>query len=275
MGIIEFEDVHFTYDGKSWALDGIDLNVHAGEFVCILGGNGSGKSTLAKHINALLAPDEGRVRVMDVDTRDANQVFFVRSNAGMVFQNPDDQLVASIIEDDVAFGPENLGLPSHTIRARVARALEQVGLQGFEKRETMALSGGQKQRVAIAGVLAMDPQILILDEAGAMLDPRGRAGLMRVCRELHEAGLTILMVTHHMEEAAEADRVIVLDAGRIALEGTPAEVLPRTDILEPLALDAPFPVKMSRALRKLGLDVEVTVSENNLIAAILDIQSSE
>ena len=268
MGIIEFENVRYTYDGRVWALDGMDLAIQPGEFVCILGGNGSGKSTLAKHVNALLAPDEGAVRVLDASTADPDQVFFIRSNAGMVFQNPDDQLVASIIEDDVAFGPENLGLPSEQIRERVTRALAQVGLQGFEKRETAALSGGQKQRVAIAGVLAMDPQILILDDAGAMLDPRGRSGLMRVCRELHEAGLTILMVTHYMEEAAQAERVIVLSEGRIALEGTPDEVLSRIDVLEPLSLDVPFAVKLAYELDHKEVAIPVSVSEEALVNSL-------
>ena len=229
MPIIDFENVHFSYDGKRNALDGVTIAIDAGSFVCVLGGNGSGKSTFAKHVNALLAPDEGRMRVLDRDTSEPDNVFFVRSNAGMVFQNPDDQIVASVIENDVAFGPENLGVPADELRRRVEAALAQVGLQGFEKKQTETLSGGQKQRVAVAGVLAMEPQILILDEASAMLDPRGRAGLLRVCRELNERGLTIVLITHFMEEAALADRVIVLDRGKVALVGTPEEVFLQAD----------------------------------------------
>ena len=207
--MIDSSNLGFTYDGQTFALRDVNVHVNAGEFVCILGGNGSGKSTFAKHINALLAPDEGSMTVDGSDTRDQQALYLIRSTAGMVFQNPDDQLVASLVEDDVAFGPENLGIEPSEIAARVTRSLAEVGLMGFEKHETHALSGGQKQRVAIAGVLAMEPKILIMDEASSMLDPRGRKGLMRVCRELHETGLTIVMITHFMEEAAEADRVIV------------------------------------------------------------------
>lgn len=267
--MIEFENVGFTYDGSTFVLDDIDLQINQGEFVCILGGNGSGKSTLAKHINALLVPDAGHVTVLDRDTSDEQYTYFIRSSAGMVFQNPDDQLVASLIENDVAFGPENLGVPTAELRERVTNALAQVGLQGFERKETAALSGGQKQRVAIAGVLAMNPQILILDEASAMLDPRGRKGLLRVCKELHAAGMTIVMITHFMEEAALADRVFVLDDGHVALEGTPDSVLTRMELLESLALDIPFGVKVSRALQQRGVPVALHVSEDDLAAELL------
>jgi energy-coupling factor transport system ATP-binding protein len=267
--MIEFENVGFTYDGSTFVLDDIDLQINQGEFVCVLGGNGSGKSTLAKHINALLVPDAGHVTVLDRDTSDEQYTYFIRSSAGMVFQNPDDQLVASLIENDVAFGPENLGVPTAELRERVTNALAQVGLQGFERKETAALSGGQKQRVAIAGVLAMNPQILILDEASAMLDPRGRKGLLRVCKELHAAGMTIVMITHFMEEAALADRVFVLDDGHVALEGTPDSVLTRMELLESLALDIPFGVKVSRALQQRGVPVALHVSEDDLAAELL------
>lgn len=262
--MIEFSNTAFTYDGTSFVLDGIDARIERGQFVCVLGGNGSGKSTLAKHINALLAPDEGSVTVLGRDTRDEGATYFIRSNAGMVFQNPDDQLVASLVENDVAFGPENLGLPQPELRKRVSDALAEVGLQGFEKRETSSLSGGQKQRVAIAGVLAMDPAILILDEATAMLDPRGRKGLMRVCRELHERGMTIVMITHFMEEAAQAQRVIVLEAGRVAADGSPAEVLTQADVLEHLHLDAPFATALSLELQKRGVPVQTHIEETTL-----------
>jgi len=269
--MIDFEDVEFTYDGTSFVLNGVDLHVEDGEFVCILGGNGSGKSTLAKHINALLVPDRGTATVLGHRTDDAANTYFIRSNAGMVFQNPDDQLVASLIENDVAFGPENLGVPSEELRTRVTDALAQVGLQGFEKKETAALSGGQKQRVAIAGVLAMKPKILILDEASAMLDPRGRKGLLRVCRELHATGMTIVMITHYMEEAALADRVFVLDEGRIVLEGSPEEVLTQVDLLESLALDIPFTVKLCRALQDRGIPVGMHVEEHEAVNAIVSL----
>lgn len=266
--IIECDGVRFTYDGEQRALDGVTENIRAGEFVCILGGNGSGKSTLAKHMNALLIPDEGTVRINGDDTADAQATYTIRSTAGMVFQNPDDQLVASLVEDDVAFGPENLGVPTEQIMQRVSQALREVGLVGFEKHETHALSGGQKQRVAIAGVLAMDPKILILDEASAMLDPRGRKGLMRVCKQLNARGMTIVMITHFMEEAAEADRVIVLDRGHVALAGSPDEVLVRTDVLNRLNLEVPFACDLSLALRGLGVDVPVCISEAELVRAV-------
>ena len=262
--MIEFEHVGFTYDGEAFVLQNIDARIERGEFVCILGGNGSGKSTFAKHINALLTPDEGAVHVLGHDTRDEQYTYLIRSNAGMVFQNPDDQLVASLIENDVAFGPENLGVAPSELRERVSDSLIEVGLQGFEKRETHALSGGQKQRTAIAGVLAMKPEILILDEASAMLDPRGRRGLMRVCRELNNRGMTIIMITHFMEEASLADRVIVLEAGRIALDGTPEEVLTQTEKLEHLNLDVPFACELSRELQKRGLPVRTHVNDQSL-----------
>jgi len=257
--VIQFNDAAFTYDGKTNAFEGITLNVREGEFLCVLGGNGSGKSTFAKHVNALLAPDAGSVHVLGYDTADPANAYIIRSNAGMVFQNPDDQIVASVIENDVAFGPENLGVPTEELRQRVTAALKQVGLQGFETRETANLSGGQKQRVAVAGVLAMEPKILVFDEASAMLDPRGRAGLMRVCRELNDAGLTIIVITHFMEEAALADRIVVLDGGHIALEGTPEEVLTQFEVLERLSLEVPFAVTMSRALQERDVPVHTHV----------------
>lgn len=267
--MITCTNVEFTYDGDRLVLAGINTHIAPGEFVCILGGNGSGKSTLAKHFNALLIPDAGSVSTDGMDTADEENLYAIRSTAGMVFQNPDDQLVASLVEDDVAFGPENLGVETAEIALRVRSALEEVGLVGFEKHETNALSGGQKQRVAIAGVLAMNPKILILDEASSMLDPRGRKGLMRVCKELHERGMTIVMITHFMEEAAEADRVIVLEQGRVALEGTPDEVLARTDILGRLNLEVPFACRLSTALRERGARIPVCIRENALADAIV------
>lgn len=266
--MIECRGVSFSYDGAAQALDGIDLNIEDGEFFCILGGNGSGKSTFAKHLNALLRPDAGSVRVNGMDASDPELVYDIRSTAGMVFQNPDDQLVATLVEDDVAFGPENLGVESAQIAQRVREVLKAVGLVGFERHETHALSGGQKQRVALAGVLAMEPRVLILDEASSMLDPRGRKGLMKACHALHDRGMTIVMITHFMEEAAEADRVAVFQAGRVAMLGTPDEILTRADELEQLNLDMPASCCLGRALRAKGVPVHAQVREADMVAEI-------
>ena len=266
--MIECRGVSYSYDGAAPALDGIDLDIEDGEFFCILGGNGSGKSTFAKHLNALLQPDAGTVRVNGMDASDPELVYDIRSTAGMVFQNPDDQLVATLVEDDVAFGPENLGVPSEQIAQRVREVLKAVGLVGFERHETHALSGGQKQRVALAGVLAMEPRVLILDEASSMLDPRGRKGLMKACHALHERGMTIVMITHFMEEAAEADRVAVFRAGRVAMLGTPEEILTRADELARLNLDIPASCCLGRALRAKGVPVCAQVREADMVAEI-------
>ena len=269
--MIECRGVSFSYDGATPALDGIDLNIEDGEFFCILGGNGSGKSTFAKHLNALLQPDAGTVRIDGMDASDPELVYDIRSTAGMVFQNPDDQLVATLVEDDVAFGPENLGVPSAQIAQRVREALKGVGLVGFERHETHALSGGQKQRVALAGVLAMEPRVLILDEASSMLDPRGRKGLMKACHVLHERGMTIVMITHFMEEAAEADRVAVFRAGRVAMLGTPEEILTRADGLVELNLDMPASCCLGMALRAKGVPVHAQVRETDMVAEIAQV----
>lgn len=269
--MIECQGVSFSYDGAVPALDGVDLNIEDGEFFCILGGNGSGKSTFAKHLNALLQPDAGTVRINGMDASDPELVYDIRSTAGMVFQNPDDQLVATLVEDDVAFGPENLGVPSAQIAQRVREALKGVGLVGFERHETHALSGGQKQRVALAGVLAMEPRVLILDEASSMLDPRGRKGLMKACHVLHERGMTIVMITHFMEEAAEADRVAVFRAGRVAMLGTPEEILTRADGLVELNLDMPASCCLGMALRAKGVPVHAQVREADMVAEIAQV----
>ena len=263
--MISCSDVRFSYDGKAPVLDGVSLDIADGEFLCILGGNGSGKSTLAKHLNALLVPDSGRVAVDGLDTADAQLVYDIRSRVGMVFQNPDDQLVATLVENDVAFGPENLGIASEKLSLRVKEALADVGLMGFEHHETHALSGGQKQRVAIAGVLAMRPEVLILDEASSMLDPRGRHGLLKVCRELNRAGMTIVMITHFMEEAAQADRVVVLDRGRVALEGAPEDVLTQAELLESLNLEVPFSCQLAYGLARRGVNITPHVNELEMV----------
>ncbi len=272
--MISFEDVSFTYTNESYVLEDLSVEIPQGQFVCVLGANGSGKSTFSKLINALLLPDKGEVKVDGLITSDAQNTFSIRSKAGSVFQNPDDQIVASLVENDVAFGPENLGIPNPELRERVEAALAQVGLTGFEKRETNALSGGQKQRVAIAGILAMEPQILIFDEASAMLDPRGRRGLMRVCKELHAQGMTIIMITHYMEEAAEADRVLVLREGKIVLDGTPEEVLTQDAELRKLNLDIPFATQLSRLLQDKGIDIPTFVDREPLKEALWLLYSS-
>ena len=237
------------------------MDIEAGQFVAILGANGSGKSTLAKHINALLAPTAGRVMVGGRDTHREEDVLAIREAAGMVFQNPDNQAVASIVRDDVAFGPENLGLAPDEIRVRVDEALAVVAMQDHAEEEIASLSGGQKQRIAIAGVLAMRPQILILDEPGAMLDARGRRGITRVAHELNAGGMTVVLITHFMEDALGADHVVVLDAGRIALEGTPDEVFTDATALRALRLELPFSIRLAEDLRKRGFEVGMGLSE--------------
>ncbi len=261
---VEFTDAGFSYDGTRFVFRNLNLTIEKGQFVCLLGGNGSGKSTLAKHINALLTPDEGTVSTLGNNTKDPKLTYLIRSKAGLVFQNPDDQLVASLVENDVAFGPENLGIPNPELENRVLQALAGVGLQKYGKHETSALSGGQKQRVAIAGVLAMEPELLILDEASAMLDPRGRRGLLRVCHQLHQEGLTVIMITHFMEEAADADRVIALQEGEVCLDGTPDEVLSQAARLEELNLEIPFACRLSLTLQRKGVPVSTCITESAL-----------
>lgn len=223
---VDFRDAAFTYDGEAFVFRHLNLTVPQGQFLCLLGGNGSGKSTLAKHINALLLPDEGEVDVFGCDTRDAEQTYFIRSNAGLVFQNPDDQLVASLIENDVAFGPENLGIPNPELRERVTRALAEVGLQGFEAHETNALSGGQKQRVAMARALAMDPKVILLDEPTSALDPELVGEVLSVIRDLSKGGMTMIMATHQMDFArALAHEILFMERGVIIEQGAPETLL--------------------------------------------------
>ena len=263
--MIEFQNTSFSFDEESLAIDNVSLEIPEGQFVCVLGGNGSGKSTLAKLADALLLPSEGAVIVSGMRTDDGEARFKVRSETGLVFQNPDDQIVASIVENDVAFGPENLGIPLPELASRVSEALEAVHMGGKEKRETHTLSGGQKQRIAIAGALAMHPKTLILDEATAMLDPLGRATILEICRGLNKTGMTIIMVTHFMEEAVFADRVIALDRGRIILDGPPEDVLVHADTLAELNLGLPFACKLALELRKQGIDVRPCVQEEELV----------
>lgn len=240
MAIIEFDNVSFAYGDGRRALDGLSLRIEPGELVAVLGCNGSGKSTLARHMNALLVPDEGTVTVLGHDTRDPSATVSVRSSVGMVFQNPDDQIVATLVKDDVAFGPSNLGVSDEELDCRVLEALERVGLESFDNHEVATLSGGQKQLVAVAGALAMRPHALVLDEADAMLDPAGRKRLLGLCRELADTGMAVVLVTHHLESAAQADRAIALAEGSIAIDGPAAKALEHTERLEELGLYAPF-----------------------------------
>jgi energy-coupling factor transport system ATP-binding protein len=258
--LITVRDLTFAYPAGTGdappALAGIDLDIAPGECLAIIGGNGSGKSTLAKHLNALLLPTAGEVRVDGVDTRDPEGAWLARQRVGMVFEHPDNQIVAAVVEEDVAFGCENLGLPPAEIRARVDRALQVVGLEHLRRHPPHQLSGGQKQRVAIAGVLAMQPRCLVLDEATSMLDPQGQQEVMEIAFHLcrHES-LALVLITHAMEEAAMADRVVVLAGGRIALQGPPAEIFAREDELRRLRLEPPELARLGRALAAAGLAI--------------------
>ncbi|MDR7522158.1 MAG: energy-coupling factor transporter ATPase [Armatimonadota bacterium] len=255
---IEVADLEFVYHPNTpqavRALDGLSLSVRTGEYVGIAGGNGSGKSTLARHLNALLQPTAGRVCVGGLDTRDRNAVWTIRRQVGMVFQNPDNQLVATVVEEDVAFGPENLGLPPALIRERVNWALEAVGLGAQRRAAPHLLSGGQKQRVAIAGVLAMRPACIVLDEATTMLDPEGRAEVLATVRALNRReGITVILISHTMEDLVDAHRVVVLDAGRLVADGPPGEVFDRIEELPGHRLDPPPVAQLARWLRSDGL----------------------
>lgn len=258
--IITVDNLIFEYTDedtgeKNRVLDNVSLNVKEGEFLAVLGHNGSGKSTLAKHFNAILLPTEGRVFVDGIDTSDESRLFDIRRRVGMVFQNPDNQMVATIVEEDVAFAPENLGVPREEIRERVDNALETVGMTAFKRHAPHMLSGGQKQRVAIAGVLAMQPEILVMDEPTAMLDPNGRAEVIQTIKKLNrEMGMTVILITHYMDEAVQADRVIVVDSGHISMEGAPRDIFPQVDRLVDLGLDTPQSTYLIYMLNKLGLD---------------------
>ena len=249
-----------TEEGKSFeALKNITAQIRKGGFTAIIGTNGSGKSTLARHLNALLLPTEGELLVDGMNTSDESAVWKIRQKVGMVFQNPDNQLVAAIVEEDVAFGPENLGVPPEEIRERVEQALQKVGMTAYRGQAPSMLSGGQKQRIAIAGVLAMQPDCIVLDEPTAMLDPKGRAEVMATIHELNEKeGITIVLITHFMEEAVTADRVMVIDRGVLQMDGTAREVFSQADKLTEIGLDVPVAADLSRRLRKAGM----AVSEN-------------
>lgn len=246
-----------TEEGKTFdALKDVTAQIKKGEFTAIIGTNGSGKSTLARHLNALLIPTEGELIVEGMRTSDAGRVWDIRQKVGMVFQNPDNQLVAAVVEEDVAFGPENLGVPPEEIRERVDLALEKVGMTSYRKQAPSMLSGGQKQRVAIAGVLAMKPDCIVLDEPTAMLDPKGRKEVMDTIHELNKKeGITIVLITHFMEEAVTADHILVIDRGILKMEGTPREIFSQADKVTEIGLDVPVPADLARRLRKKGMAV--------------------
>ncbi len=252
--MIEIDNVSFSYeDSAHAALSGVSLTVEKGEFLAVVGHNGSGKSTLAKHLNALLLPTEGAVRVAGMDTRDEANTLPIRQKVGMVFQNPDNQLVTTVVEEDVAFGPENLGVPSAEIRRRVDAALAAVGMEKYAARAPHMLSGGQKQRIAIAGMLAVEPEVLVLDEATAMLDPRGRKEILDIVARLHrEKGITVVMITQYMEEATYAERVAVMAEGKLLLTGAPRDVFRHTELLRAHRLDIPAMTELKERLNACG-----------------------
>ena len=275
--IIKTEDLRFSYttaEGVSpVVLDGVDLDIQEGTFVAVLGHNGSGKSTLAKHMNAILLPSGGKVYVDGIDTADEDKLLDIRRTVGMVFQNPDNQIVANVVEEDVAFAPENLGVPPAEIRRRVDDALKAVGMYEYREHAPHLLSGGQKQRVAIAGVIAMAPRCIVLDEPTAMLDPIGRAEVMKTIRELNRSsGVTVVLITHHMDEAAQADRLVVMAKGRVVADGTPRKVFQRVEELKAVGLTVPETTELLWQLRQAGVDVPLdALSDEECAQALFDL----
>ena len=259
--VIKTQNLKFSYSDEETGevvpvLRGIDLEIHEGEFVAILGHNGSGKSTLAKHFNAINIPTEGEVSVFGMNTSDESLLYSIRQKVGMVFQNPDNQLVASIVEEDIAFAPENLGVKREEIIERIDYALKAVNMEAFRHHAPHMLSGGQKQRIAIAGVLAMKPDIIVLDEPTAMLDPRGRREIIKTVKDLNKTEkMTVVLITHYMDEAAKADRIVVVDKGKILLDGTPKEVFSKVDLLKKIGLDVPQSTYLATELKKAGLNI--------------------
>ena len=260
-GLIEIQNVSYAYeDAAAKALNNVSLTINDGEFVAVVGHNGSGKSTLAKHLNALLLPTEGKVLVDGMDTADEADTLSIRQRVGMVFQNPDNQLVTTIVEEDVAFGPENIGVPGNEIRARVDRALAAVGMEKYAHSAPNMLSGGQKQRIAIAGMLAMQPKVLVLDETTAMLDPKGRRDIIDLVTKLHkENGITVVMITQYMEEVIGADRVAVMSGGELILEGTPKEVFSQDELLHKHRLDVPVMQQLANRLNAHGANLPKSI----------------
>lgn len=279
MAIIETKDLVFEYirrdeegnvEGITRAVDDVSLSVKQGDFVAVLGHNGSGKSTLAKHINAILYPTEGTVWVDGMNTSDEDKLWDIRQEAGMVFQNPDNQIIGQVVEEDVGFGPENLGVPTKEIWERVEESLKAVGMYEFRKHSPNKLSGGQKQRVSIAGVIAMHPKCIVLDEPTAMLDPNGRKEVIRAVRALNDVeGITIILITHYMEEIIHANKVFVMDSGKVVMEGTPREIFSQVEKLKSLRLDVPQVTLLAHELRKSGLDIpEGILTTDELIKAL-------
>ena len=271
---IKFEQVTYHYpteDRPVVAVKNVSFEIADGSFVCICGENGSGKSTLAKLMNGLLQPTSGRVTVDGkiTSTEEEEELFAIRQKVGMVFQNPDNQMIASIIEDEIAFGPENLGVPREEIGERISYALNAVGMSEYRHNTPYKLSGGQKQRIAIAAVLAMKPEVLVLDESTAMLDPKGRAEVLKVAHELHAQGITIVLITHFMEEATQADRVIVMNAGEIVMDGTPEQVFRDRDAVRKYDLELPVPDEIAAELRKKGIALEEKIFSESALAEAL------
>ncbi len=272
--IIKTEDLRFSYPAAEGVspvvLDGVDLAIKEGSFVAVLGHNGSGKSTLAKHMNAILLPSGGKVYVDGIDTTDEDRLLDVRRAVGMVFQNPDNQIVANVVEEDVAFAPENLGVPPEEIRKRVDEALKAVNMYEFREHAPHLLSGGQKQRVAIAGVIAMQPRCIVLDEPTAMLDPTGRADVLRTIKALNqERGVTVVLITHHMDEAAQADRLVVMSKGRVVADGVPKEVFSHVEELKAVGLTVPQTTQLLWELRQEGISVPLDALSDEECAAAL------
>ena len=281
---IEIKDLHFSYINemeeppvKTEVLKGINLEIQKGEFVAVLGHNGSGKSTLAKCINAINIPESGTVFVNGLDTRDDKNLLDIRKTAGMVFQNPDNQIVATIVEEDVAFALENMGVPPSEIRQRVDDALKTVGMYEYREHAPHKLSGGQKQRVAITGVIAMRPQCILLDEPTAMLDPKGRAEVMKTIKMLNrESGVTIVLITHYMEEAAQADRVVVIDSGEIVMDNEPEKIFSQVDTMRNLGLDVPQVTQLANGLKKAGHSISAEIiTEDECVEALAEILANK
>ena len=279
MSIIKAEEVTFEYvrrdengniEGKNRAIDKISLDVKEGDFISILGANGSGKSTFAKHLNSILLPTEGTVWIDGMDSKDDEKLFTIRQTAGMVFQNPDNQIIGQVVEEDVAFGPENMGIPTEQIRERVDEALKTLGMMEFAKKSPNRLSGGQKQRVSIAGVLAMHPKCIVLDEPTAMLDPAGRKEVIRALRALNEVEkITIILITHYMEETIYSDKIFVMNKGKIMMEGSPREIFTHVEELEEYKLEVPKITLLAHELKKKGVDIpECVLSDKELADAL-------
>lgn len=277
--MIECRNLVFKYTAsenqeEKIAINDVNLQITEGEFIAILGHNGSGKSTMAKHMNALLIPTDGKMLVNKMDTSDMNNLWNIRETAGMVFQNPDNQLVATIVEEDVAFGPENLGVPPEEIRKRVDEALERVGMSEYKRHAPHLLSGGQKQRIAIAGILAMQPKCIIFDEPTAMLDPSGRKEVLDTIIDLNRNyGITVILITHYMDEAAKADRIVVMDKGKLILDGKPRDVFANVEKMKNIGLDVPQVTELSYELQKVGINIDTRILDvNEMVNAICQLK---